>query len=124
MVFSKLIEEPLTDSVIGAFYEVYNTLGFGFRELVYVLALEQELISRGHRVAREVWIPVLYKGRELCRQRVDMIADEKLVIETKSGLDLPKTGTRQLLNYLRATKLKIGLLLHFGAEPKFYRLVN
>mgnify|MGYP003295737605 CR=1 FL=1 len=119
-----LIEERLTHSAIGAFFDVYNTLGYGFLEVGYAMALERELIGRGHQVGREVWFPVMYKGRELCKQRVDMVVDERLVIETKSGADLPKTGSRQLYNYLRATNLRVGLLLHFGPEPKFYRIVN
>src|SRR5688572_25789440 len=78
MALHELIEERLTHSAIGAFFDVYNTLGFGFLETVYAMALERELIGRGHRVSREVWIPVLYKGEELCKQRLDMIVDEKL----------------------------------------------
>ena len=57
-----LVEERLTRSVIGAFFEVYNTLGFGFLEHIYVMALERELVERGHRVAREVSVQVHYKG--------------------------------------------------------------
>jgi GxxExxY protein len=124
MARSDLIEERLTHSAIGAFFDVYNTLGFGFLESVYAMALERELVSRGHQVGREVWVPVLYRGQELCRQRVDMVVDEKLIIETKSAADLPKAASRQLYNYLRATKLEVGLLFHFGLEPKFYRLVH
>ena len=56
MTENGLLEESLTYSVIGAFFEVYNTLGFGFLEHLYVLALEQELIARGHKVRREVWV--------------------------------------------------------------------
>jgi GxxExxY protein len=63
MTENSLIEEALTYSVIGAFFEVYNTLGFGFLEHLYVLALERELIARGHRVRREVWVDVTYKGK-------------------------------------------------------------
>lgn len=124
MARRELIEERLTHSAIGAFFDVYNTLGYGFLETVYAMALERELIGRGHQVSREVWVPVMYKGHELCKQRVDMVVDEKLVVETKSAADLPKTGSRQLYNYLRATNLRIGLLFHFGPEPKFYRVVN
>ena len=119
-----LIEGRLTHSAIGAFFEVYNTLGYGFLEAVYVLALERELKERGHHISREVWVPVLYKGHELCKQRVDMIVDDKLVLEAKAGPELPKTGTRQLHNYLRATKLEVGLLFHFGPDAKFYRIVH
>ena len=124
MASHELIEKRLTHSAIGAFFDVYNTLGFGFLEVVYCLALERELIGRGHQVSREVWIPVLYKDQELCKQRLDMVVDEKLIIETKSTPDLPRTGSRQLYNYLRATNLSVGLLFHFGPEPRFYRLVG
>jgi hypothetical protein len=68
-------EERLTYSVIGAFFEVYNTLGFGLSEHLCVMALEQELFERGHRVAREVGVDVWYKGRVLGHQRIDMIVD-------------------------------------------------
>src|SRR5687767_3813958 len=119
----ELIEERLTRSVIGAFFEVYNALGYGFLEHIYVMALERELIARGHRVAREVSVHVTYKGHVVAVQRIDMIVDEKLVVETKSTVELPKPAQRQLFNYLRATKLEVGLLLHFGLEPRFHRLV-
>ncbi len=123
MAQAGLIHERLTHSVIGGFFEVYNTLGFGFLEHLYVMALERELLARGHRIGREVWVPVLYKGAELGRQRLDMIVDETLVIETKSTHDLPRAATRQLYNYLRATRLEVGLLLHVGPDPRFYRVL-
>jgi GxxExxY protein len=72
-----LMEERRTHSIIGAFYDVYKALGVGFLENVYVLALERELLARKHRVAREVSVPVLYKGEELCRQRLDMVVMAK-----------------------------------------------
>lgn len=118
-----LIEEPLTQSVIGAFFEVYNTLGFGFLEHLYVMALERELISREHEVAREVSVPIAYKGHHLGTQRIDMIVDDRLVVETKATAQLPPVAQRQLFNYLKATRLEVGLLLHFGPTPKFYRQV-
>jgi GxxExxY protein len=118
-----LYEGQLTHSVIGAFYEVHNNLGFGFLERFYVMALERELRERGHTVAREVLVRVLYKGQELGCQRLDLIVDEKLVIETKAGSELHKSATRQLYNYLKATNLELGLVLHFGPEPKFYRVI-
>jgi GxxExxY protein len=120
---NKLLEEELTYSVIGAFFEVYNTLGFGFLEYLYVRALERELLARGHRVAREVNIPVFYKGEDLGYQRLDMIVDEKLVVEAKAAYELHRAASRQVHSYLRATKLEVGLLLHFGPEPQFFRLI-
>ncbi|HEX9892633.1 MAG TPA: GxxExxY protein [Gemmatimonadales bacterium] len=119
-----LIGEQLTHSVIGAFFEVYNVLGFGFLEHLYVMALERELRARGHHVAREVAIPVCYKGETLGTQRIDMIVDDKLVVETKSTYTLHKAAARQVYNYLRATRLEVGLLLHSGPEPSFYRLIH
>lgn len=118
-----LPEGALTGSVIGAFFDVYNTLGFGFLEHVYVRALEWELRDRGHDVAREVGVMVAYKGCELARQRIDMIVDHKIVVETKSTYDLHPAAQRQVYNYLRATSLQIGLLLHFGPTPGFHRLI-
>ena len=120
---AKLIHDNLSYSVIGAFFEVYHTLGFGFLEHVYVASLTRELHDRGHDVGREVSVPVLYKGEEVARQRLDMIVDGKLVVETKSGRALHEGAVRQVANYLRATTLELGLLLHFGPQPKFYRVI-
>ena len=124
MARHELIEERLTHSAIGAFFDVYNKLGYGFLEHVYAMALERELLARGHRVCRELWVPVMYDGEELCKQRLDMVVDEKLIIEVKSTLDVPKVASRQLYSYLKATHLSVGLLMHFGSEPKFYRLIG
>src|SRR5262245_38253092 len=111
---TSLLEREVTSDVIGAFYEVYNTLGFGFLEYGYKLALVRELVARGRTVGREVVIPVLYKGDVLTTQRVDMIVDQKVVVEVKSTSVLPAIAPRQTLNYLRATSHEVALLLHFG----------
>jgi GxxExxY protein len=118
-----LIEERLTHSIIGAFYDVYNALGFGFLEHLYVMAFERELLGRRHRVAREVSVRVTYKGEELGTQRLDMIVDGKVVIEVKSTFELHRSAERQLYNYLRATNLEVGFLFYFGPKPQFYRVV-
>jgi GxxExxY protein len=119
-----LIEEALTHSVIGAFFEVYGALGFGFLEHIYALAMEIELRDRGHRVCRELGVSIQYKGIPLANQRLDMVVDERLVVDIKSTRDLPPIAKRQLHNYLRATNLEVGLLLHFGARPQFHRVVS
>lgn len=119
----KLIEQRLTHSTIGAFFEVYNTLGYGFVEHLYVRAMERELRARGHRVAREVLVRVMYKETVLGMQRLDLIVDDKLVVEAKASAELHKAASRQLYNYLKATNLRVGLLLHFGPEPRFSRIV-
>ena len=120
----QLLQRETTHEVIGAFYEVYQTLGFGFLEHVYTLALERELRARGRSVVREVSIPVYYKGDLLTKHRVDMIVDSAVVVEIKSTYALPPIAKRQTLNYLRATSLEVALLLHFGPEAKFHRLVQ
>lgn len=121
---SKLLESQTTDHILGAFFEVYRHLGFGFSEHVYSLALERELFARGRRVGREVPVQVWYKGDILTSQRVDMIVDEKVLVEIKSSYVLPPTTERQTLNYLRATSLEVGLILHFGPKARFRRLVH
>ena len=118
-----LLEEALTHSVIGAFYEVYNTLGHGFLEHIYCAALARELIARGHRVEREVLVQIYYKGDVIGVQRLDMVADGKLIIENKSTHHLSRRDPRQLYNYLKATTYEVGLLLHYGQEPTFHRMV-
>ena len=118
-----LFEEKLTRSVIGAFFDLHWSLGFGFREYIYALALERDLIAKGHRVDREVAVMVYHRGEPHAWQVLDMIVDEKLVLETKATEQLHPSAKRQLFSYLCATTLEVGLLLHFGSEPKFYRVI-
>ena len=119
-----LFDEALTHSVIGAFFEVYNTLGFGFLEQLYARALEKELASRGHQVKREFAVSVQYKGELLGHQRLDMVVNDKVIVEIKATDNLHRESQRQLFNYLRATNIEVGLLLHFSPTgARFYRLV-
>jgi GxxExxY protein len=120
---SELNEAETTRAVITAFYAVYDELGYGFLESLYMTALERELLAEGHAVGREVYVPVSYRGAELGRQRLDMIVDEKVVVEAKATETLHPIATRQLFAYLRATRLEVGLLLHFGPRPRFRRVV-
>ena len=112
----ELIAEELTYSIIGAGQDVYNELRFGFCEHVYIVGLERELRARGHKVAREVSVMIMYKGEELTTQRLDMLVDDTVIVETKCGLHLHESAPRQLFNYLRATRIEVGLLLHFGEK--------
>lgn len=120
----RLLERKTTAAIIGAFYEVYRNLGYGFLEHVYSLALERELVARGHSVKREVIVTVLYKGKPLTRHRLDMVVDDKVVVENKSTSVLPSFTRRQTLNYLKASTLEVGLILYFGPTAKFYRIVQ
>ena len=124
MTGAALLERETTNHIIGAFFDVSNTLGFGFLEHVYSQALERELLSRARAVQQEVVIPIWYKGTPLTMQRVDLIVDGRVLVAIKSTSVLPPTAQRQLLNYLRATSLQVGLLLHFGPQPRCHRMVH
>lgn len=123
MAWGDLIEERLTHSVIGVFFDVYNALGFGFLETLYLTAMEIELVDRGHSVAREFPVKVHYRGREIGTHRLDMVVDQRLVLEAKSTVALHPAADRQVFNYLKATRLEVGLLLHFGPKPRFRRMI-
>lgn len=120
---SSLLEEELTRSVIGVFYQVYRELGFGFREYIYSRSLEKALVTEGRHIDREVPSMVYYRGEPVAQQVLDMIVDEKLVVEIKASEHLPSGASRQLFSYLSSTQLEVGLLLHFGRKPKFYRVI-
>lgn len=122
---SALINEDLTHSVIGAFFEVYNNSGFGFLEPFYANALALELTSRGHDVRREVRIDLAYKNHIIGHQRLDMVVDNKLIIEVKATENLHRDAHRQIISYLRATEFETGLLLHFSPSgARFFRFVG
>ncbi len=123
MLPKPLLEGETTRSVIAAFFEIYNTLGFGFLESNYKGSLHHELRLRGHLVEREVPVEVSYKGLRVGTYRIDMVIDRKVVVEVKSTETLSPAATRQLYNYLYASAIDVGLLLHFGPKPKFYRQV-
>jgi GxxExxY protein len=119
----RLLDEELTGKVIGAFYTVYNKLGYGFRESVYSRALTIELRRCGLRVDREVSFTVYYEGEVVGRYRIDHLVEGRLVLEIKAGKLLAPTDRDQLLNGLRASNHEVGLLFHFGPRPAFFRVV-
>lgn len=119
-----LLEAKRVHSIIGAFWAVYNYFGYGLSERVYSGALVCELHDRGHVVERELSIEVQYKGRRVAGQRLDMVVDDKIVVEIKATERLCPADRMQLLNYLRASKFEVGVLLHFGPMPRFERYVD
>jgi len=123
MAYPLPTEEKLTYSIIGGFFEVYNGMGYGLLEHLYVMALEGELRDRGHEVTREVAVPIRFKGRMLGFQRLDMLVDNLVVVEAKSAALLPRNATRQLYTYLKVSTFETGLLLHFGHQADFYRVI-
>ena len=118
-----LLHAELTESIIGAFYLVYNELGYGFLERVYVEALVRVLRRLGHKVDREVLVPVEFFDEVIALQRLDLIVEDAVVLEVKSTQLVSPADHRQLRSYLSGTRLEVGLLLHFGPEARFYRSV-
>jgi GxxExxY protein len=119
---SALKHRELTQKVIGVFFEVYNELGHGFLESVYQKALELALISKGLRVCRKVEVPVWFRGEKVGDFEADVLVDECLLLELKAVRRLDSAHEAQLLNYLRATDVEVGLLFNFGIKPEFKRL--
>jgi GxxExxY protein len=118
-----LKHEALTEKIIGAFFEVYNELGYGFLESVYERALVHALTCMGLRTERQKAITILFRGVEVGTYKCDLVVDDSVVVETKSARAIDSAHEAQLLNYLRATELEVGLLLNFGSKPEFRRLL-
>lgn len=113
----------VTDAVIACFYSVYNSLGYGFLEKVYQNALLQELDKRGIPAEAQVPVTVLYDGRAVDEYYADILVDNKLIVELKATKVLMPEHEAQLLNYLKATEIEVGLLLNFGPKPEIKRKV-
>ncbi len=106
----------LTAKIIECAYRVHNTLGFGFLESVYQNALLIELEKNGLQARKEVPIKVFYDEKIVGDYVADIIVEDKVIIELKSVKDLHPAHEAQLVNYLKATGLEVGLLINFGGE--------
>lgn len=113
----------LTDTIIGVFYDVYNELGFGFLESVYRNSLRLALIEKGLGVKEEVRTPVYFRGNNVGDFKADLIVNQIILIELKTAETLVRAHEAQVLNYLKATSLEIGLLFNFGPKPQVRRLI-
>lgn len=111
----------LTEIIIGAFYAVYNGLGYGFLEKVYENALAHELTKRGLRVKQQERIFVHYDGRLVGEYYADILVEDKIILELKAAEELNEAFTAQLPNYLKATTCEVGYVMNFGPEPKYER---
>lgn len=108
------LHSDLTRRIIGAAFAVHKELGPGFLESVYEGALAHELTLRGMEVLTQIEVPIIYKGIEVGRHRVDMIVDGKVIVELKTVKELDPIHSAVLLSYLTATALQVGLLLNFA----------
>ena len=120
----RLLEEALTREIIGGFFETYNELGFGFREGIYMRGLEITLRRRGLVVEREFPVEIFFQGTQIGFHRVDMLVDGRVIVEAKATHRLLYADKLQLMNYLAAMNLEVGLLLHFGPTARFVRVLG
>lgn len=124
MTETALAEHPTTRAVIGAFYYVYNQLGSGFLEGVYHRALGNTLERAGLQVEREAPLRVYFEGQDVGEFRADLVVNGRVIVEVKAVDRLVRAHEAQLINYLRASDLPVGLLLNFGPQASYRRLVG
>jgi GxxExxY protein len=113
--------KELTDRIIKIFYKVHNKLGYGFLEKVYENARMIELKREGIAAFAQSPINVLYDGKIIGEYFTDILAENKGIVEIKAGRQLVNENEAQLLNYLKATAMEVGLLLNFGPKPEVRR---
>lgn len=121
-------ENEISYAIRGCIFEVYNTLGPGLLESVYSYALEHELYEQGYDVKKETPLPVYYKGKQLpLGFRIDLLINDKVLIEVKSVAEMSKTHYKVALNYVKLANLKLGILVNFNCEDiskSIFRIVN
>jgi len=115
--------EALTEKLIGIFYSVYNDPGHGFLESIYQKAFILPLAKHGLKYEEQKSIRVVYMGVDLGDFRADLVVESLVIVELKAVAALEKAHERQLLNYLRATNIEVGLLLNFGPTAQVRRLL-
>jgi len=117
------LHSEITEKILGVFFEVYNELGGGFLESVYQQALRIALVQAGLQVAVEVLVPVHFRGEVVGNFRADLMVNECVLLELKAISAFDQTHDGQILHYLRATSVEVGLLLNFGPRPQFRRFI-
>ena len=113
----------ITEKILRAYYNVYNSLGFGFLEKVYEKALIIELEELGLEVEPQKQINVYYKHKLVGNYFADIIVEDKVILELKAAEFLLSSHSSQLYNYLKSTEIEVGLILNFGEKPEFKRIV-
>jgi GxxExxY protein len=118
-----LLHGDLTSAIIGAFFSVHSRLGVGFLEHVYGNALALLLTRTGLRVQREVPFDVVFDHEFVGHYRADIVVESKVIVEVKSVTSIAPVHVAQLINYLKASGIQLGLLLNFGESARFRRVV-
>src|SRR3954467_4705013 len=109
----------ITEPIIQAYYQVYNVLGYGFLEKVYQNAMVLELRKRGLNVVPQGQLLVQYEGEIVGEYYADLLVEGKVIVELKAVEQLAPEHHAQLINYLKASGIEVGLLLNFGPKPEF-----
>ncbi|GAK60833.1 hypothetical protein U27_00731 [Candidatus Vecturithrix granuli] len=123
MVKDQYLHSELTDVILQAYYKVYNTLGYGFLEKVYENAMRIELRKRGCQVKQQQPLTVYYEDETVGEYFADLVVNNTIILELKAAEKLAHEHECQLINYLKATDLEVGLLLNFGVKPEHKRKV-
>lgn len=119
----KMKHDEITGQIIKAFYTVYNTLGYGFLERVYENSMMIELEKMGLPAIKQKAIKVYYEEQIVGDYFADIIVVGKVIVELKAASTLVEAHENQLLNYLKATDIEVGLLLNFGTKPQISRKI-
>ena len=120
---SDLRHGEITREIIGAFYDTYNALGWGYPESIYANAMPIFLAQRGMAYEREVPLRVMLEGIVLGEFRADLVVDKKVIVELKACDRLAGAHEAQLISYLKASTYSIGLLLNFGPKAELRRII-
>ena len=115
--------KEVTEQIIKIFFKVYNKLGYGFLEKIYENAMMLEFKKEGIPAVSRHAINVFYDGEVIGEYYADILVDNKVIVEIKASKDLVVENEAQLLNYLKATDIEVGLLLNFGSKPDVKRKV-
>lgn len=119
-----LLHEEITKEIIGSAFEVHRILGYGFLEKVYQRTIQVELTLRGHKAELERRITVYFKNEVVGDYEADIFVDDKVMVELKVAKAYNPKDEAQLLNELKATSVKVGMLINFGREKvEFKRMV-
>jgi GxxExxY protein len=118
-----LLHRDLTDKIIRGFYDTYNELGPGFPEYVCISALTATLQDMRIEVVAEPHIPVYFRGRRIAQFRPDILVAGIVIVEVKVAAGFERFHSSQVMHYLKATGLSVGLLVNFGRDPAFQRIV-
>lgn len=118
-----MLHHTLTEKIIGVFYDVYNELGHGFLESVYETAMVIALREKGLNVEQQVEVPVWFRGQKIGAFFADLVVETVVIVELKAVRAIDPAHEAQLLHYLRATEIELGLLLNFGVRPEIKRKI-